>query len=216
MSPPIQVPKERGSGAFGARGDRPATSSSAASSRLCSKNQRPWRISSTTRGRWGRTSSVCQRTISSAARSTTSSPASSSASSPPSRACAWRMVRRVASVGCAVRTSSSERAAPLERASSASLPPPRADVRTRRPATRAGRRPRARRPAASDPVVLLGDVDELEEEREGAQDLRLLVEVEVADFPREPARTRDRRFRAPAERAGSPPRAPAAPPPARP
>ena len=45
-----------------------ASSSSAASSRLSSKNQRPWRISSITRGRSPRTSSVCQRIVISSAR----------------------------------------------------------------------------------------------------------------------------------------------------
>ncbi len=40
-------------------------------------------------------------------------------------------------------------------------------------------------PAAPNAVLLLGDVGELEEERERAQDLRLLREVELANFPGE-------------------------------
>ena len=39
-------------------------------------------------------------------------------------------------------------------------------------------------PATTDSMVLLGDVGELKEEREGPQDLRLLLEVELADRPR--------------------------------
>ncbi len=106
-SPPIHVPNEKGGGAPGTRRRYAASSRSPASRRLCSKNQSPWRISSTTRGRSPRTSSVCQSiVISSARRSSTAlrSPRVSIGSSRATRRSAmrtwaWRSVRLVASVG---------------------------------------------------------------------------------------------------------------------
>ena len=64
-SPPIHVPKR--SGEPGSRSCHAATSAGAASQRLSSRNQSPCRISSTTRGRSERTSSVCQRIVTSSA-----------------------------------------------------------------------------------------------------------------------------------------------------
>ena len=62
---------------------------------------------------------------------------------PPSRRCAARTVRRVASVGCAVSTSSSE-TPPRRLGARPGRRRPRRGGRTRRPATRAGLAPRAR------------------------------------------------------------------------
>ncbi len=66
-SPPIQVPNESGKPASGTRRWRSRVSSVASSIRLCSKNQSPWRISSTTRGRSDRTSSVSHSAVTSSA-----------------------------------------------------------------------------------------------------------------------------------------------------
>ena len=139
-----------GGGAPGTRAGARRAARGAASSRLSSKNQSPWRISSTTRGRCARTSSVCQSAVTSSASASStasrrgggSAGSSSSASSRAIRTCAARTVRRVASVGCAVRTSSSESRRPPPRARSPT--PARRAARTPRRATRAGRAPRAR------------------------------------------------------------------------
>ena len=64
-SPPIHVPNR--SGVPGRRSPQTARRSGAASQRLSSRNQSACRISSTTRGRCERTSSVCQRSVISSA-----------------------------------------------------------------------------------------------------------------------------------------------------
>ena len=71
--------RERGAGT-------PRAARSAASSRLSSKNQRPWRISSITRGRSPRTSSVCQRSVISSASAASIASRSRGASSGSSSA----------------------------------------------------------------------------------------------------------------------------------
>ena len=110
---------ESGGGAPGNRCRYSASRRSAASSRLCSKNQSPWRISSTTRGRLERTSSVCQRSVISSAIASSTRARSGRVSAGRRagradraiRSGRSRIVRRVASVGCAVSTSSSETSA---------------------------------------------------------------------------------------------------------
>ena len=89
-------------------------------------------------------------------------------------------MRRAASVGCAVSTSC-ERDATLD--SSCGTPSSRAndsasDSGTTRSSTRVGA-------AAADPVLLLGDVRELEVERERAQHARLPLERQRRDRGRE-------------------------------
>ena len=67
-SPPIHVPNR--SGVPGRRSRQAASRSAAASQRLSSRNQSACRISSTTRGRSERTSSVCHRIVISSASAT--------------------------------------------------------------------------------------------------------------------------------------------------
>ena len=94
-------------------------------------------------------------------------------------------MRRVASVGCAVRTSWSETCSAA--AASASSPTPLSRRRPERVGQRLARDAVGALDVAPPPdaVLLLGEVGELEEERERAQDLRLLLEVELADGPRQ-------------------------------
>ena len=68
-SPPIQLPKRSGLGAPGTHFQSSPSSAGAASSSDTSKNQCPCRISSITRGRCARTSSVCQSAVTSPASS---------------------------------------------------------------------------------------------------------------------------------------------------
>ena len=132
-----------------ARGSSATQLLGAASSRLCSKNQRPCRISSTTRGRCGahlvglpeRGDLLGGRVLDPARRGGASS---SSLSSSPSRACAARIVRRVASVGCAVRTSSSETCRAAARSASSSTPASRSRRNASASDSRGNAAPRAR------------------------------------------------------------------------
>ena len=148
-SPPIHVPNR--SGVPGRRSPQTARRSAAASQRLSSRNQSACRISSTTRGRSERTSSVCHRiVISSASASSRSSlsagvrrTSSSSSRSAARRRCFSRIVRGSASVGWAVRTSSTVPGAPPPRRRRGRHRPARA-ARAPRRATRAASRPRAR------------------------------------------------------------------------
>ena len=113
MSPPTHVPNARGGGAPGRRSRQTRNNSVAASSRLCSKNQSAWRISSEIRRRSCRTSSVCQRSVTSSAMRSSACARSAGETRGSSRttSCSWiRMcasstLRRVVSVGCAVSTS---------------------------------------------------------------------------------------------------------------
>ena len=176
-------------------------------------------------GRSERTSSVCQRfgdllreRASTCWRSAGVSVGSSRRSSrSASRWCAWRTVRRVASVGCAVSTSSSEMAGRGAASSSASTPrlaraartPPGSD-------SRGALLVRVLAPPA-EAVVLLGEVRELEVERERAQDVRLALERQRGDRLRQllagrvvaaPGRARDSCGSAPRRRAAPSPPAP--------
>ncbi len=153
MSPPIHEPKRSGGGASGMRVRHSSSSSVAASIRLCSKNQRPFRISSLIRSRSCRTSSVCQRSVtSSAIRSSIAwrsvgrrRGSSSSYSCSAMRMWERSTVRRVASVGCAVRTRRIE----VSRARSRSAPASvvnasSSDSREMRPLRASSRRRRRR------------------------------------------------------------------------
>ena len=213
-SPPIQVPKR--SGVPGRRSRQAARRSAAASQRLSSRNQSACRISSTTRGRDERTSSVCQRIVISSPRATsrsTRSPGVSRASSSSSRSCAIRrcfsrIVRGSASVGCAVSTSSTEtlRAAS---ASSSRATPSRSSSASASASDSRGRSPLALVLApATHAVVLLGDVRQVEVDGEGAQDDRLRIDVERARSPpRAPAPRPCRRAGRAGRAGGSAPRA---------
>ena len=127
-SPPIHVPNR--SGDPGSRACQTRCSSAAASQRLSSTNHSPCRISSTTRGRSERTSSVCQRIVtSSTSRSLASARSrgvergsSSSSRSSSRRRCFSRIVRGSASVGWAVRTSSTDTRRAASRSSSSPTP----------------------------------------------------------------------------------------------
>ena len=214
-SPPIHVPKRNGVGAPGiraaeVRGREPG----AASSRLCSKNQRPCRISSTTRGplraeprpsaRGAVTSSaIAASTPSRAERGSAGS--SSSSSSPLSRTCAARTVRRVASVGCAVRTSSSERRRAAGRGARRPTPP-RSSCANASSSDSRGRLLLVLVLAPpAQPVMLLGQVRELEVEGERAEHFGLPLEREGGDGRGElgPRRAASARARLSRERCGS-------------
>ena len=126
------------------------------------------------------------------------------------RSCAAARVRRVASVGCAVSTSSSETAG-ARRASSAGSTPLRRAARTPRRATRAGPAPRARSwRRRRTRWCCSAEVDELEVEGERAQHAPALessaATTSLARSPASPlARLARRRARAPRRRAGSSP-----------
>ena len=93
-SPPIQLPKRSGAGAPGTSARSSASRRGAASQRLCSTNQRPLRISSTTRGRCERTSSVCQRIVISSARSARTRSSADGGRSGTSSSCSSAAIRR--------------------------------------------------------------------------------------------------------------------------
>ena len=111
---------------------------------------------------------------------------------------ATSVVRRRASVGCAVRTGETSSRA-ISASSSASFRPRRRSPATAS-ATESGEDPvacRALAPAQRpDPAARLGQVDQPEVEREGADDGLRRPEVEAAAAPRRDARARsDRRAR---------------------
>ena len=158
-SPPIQVPKRSASPAPASRPTSARSSSGIAFQKLCSKNHSPCRISSTTRGRLERISSVCQSSVISSASASSSRLRSESgvpSSSRRVRSAAIRRwasstVRRVASVGCAVRTSSTRSRAPAAWISASSIPLPSScanasasDSRGTRPSASYSRRRRIR------------------------------------------------------------------------
>ena len=110
-------------------------------------------------------------------------------------------MRRVASVGWAVRTSSTRRRAPAA-CSASSLDAAAVELRERLGERLARDAPLGLVLApAPDAMVLLGDVDELEEERERPQHRGLPVEVErgdrLAELRRATLRLRASRARAP-------------------
>ena len=167
----------------GAPGDELAQLARAAAARHPTGSPRrtrgPWRISSTTRGRCERTSSVCQRIVISSA--------SSSRDRAPRRRRQLGVVELAQQRGdpAVLREDGPPRRLgrvrgqdELDRerptASRSSLADRRSSARTRRRATRAACGPRARTARRRrSAVVLLGDVRELEVERERAQDERL-------------------------------------------
>ena len=189
MSPPIHVPSRSGGGAPGIASRSSRTSRGSACHRLASTNQSPLRISSTTRGRRERTSSVCHRIVISSAICSRTRP--------------LRRVRELRVVKPAQR--GREALVGLEDRSTARLGRmrgqygPDLELRYRCPqlivadsglaqaCDRIGER-LARHPAlvlvlaaAAQAMVLLGDVRELEEDRERAQHRGLLLEREGAD-----------------------------------
>ena len=189
-SPPIQVPNRSASLRRSSRSPSARSSSGIAFQKLCSKNQSPCRISSTTRGRLERISSVCQSSV------------ISSASASSTRLALRRRgavvveageKRRDPAVGledrAAGRLGRMRRQDELD--PQAGCRPPASALVVDAAALELGERVGerlARDPAlglvlaaAADPVVLLGDVDELEEERERAQDGGLALEPERCD-----------------------------------
>ena len=200
MSPPIHEPNTSGGGASGRRSRHSPSRSVAAVIRLCSKNQSPWRISSVMRRRSWRTSSVCQRSVtSSAIRSSTSS---------RSRREEQRVVEpRELLRDADVREQNGACASPRSDARSGRAGSTRGvralGVASRDAAERVVERlrrdpavPRVVAPPAQ-PVQLLGEVRELELEPERAQDERLLARGQ-----RRRRRRRRRRRAAPSGRRG--------------
>ena len=153
------------------------------------------RTSSITRGRSARIASVCHRiVIASSSRSVVSRrsrgerfDSSSSWRHAFTTMCLSRTFWRVISVGCAVATSSTAIRSSTSWTRSAGTP--RAAIAADRGGQALGLRPPlglalgVARPAAAHAVVLLGRVDELEVDREGADDARLERDVEAVDDP---------------------------------
>ena len=148
--------------------------------RACARTRRSAeRTSSSGDGRSRRTSSVSQAAVISRRSSPTSASRSSgvrSGRSRPASACAIALyfrcsVRRMISVGCAVMTSSmrSARIAACSRSGTGLGGQPRQRVFDR-VGLRTGVRIALVRPAAADAMVLLGDVRQVQELREGARD----------------------------------------------
>ena len=164
------------------------SSSGIAFQKLCSKNHSPCRISSTTRGRLERISSVCQSSVISSARPVLDPPAlrgrralvieAGEERGDPAVRLEHGAARRLGRMGGEDELDPEPRAGRLERGSST----------PRGRAARTHRRATPRHPplglvltAPADPVVLLGDVDELEEQRERTQDGPLALEAERRD-----------------------------------
>ena len=203
-----------------ARRGRPPTSS-----RLASKNHSPWRISSSTLGRIERTSSVCHSIVvssatarSAARRSSGAARGSSSSFEQPAEPQLALQVGAARGLG---RVRRQHRLEPHARrraraARSSETPAARIAAIAWPSGSRALRAARRLEAQPADAVVLLGEVDEQEVERERAHDEALLALAELADGLAAAPRARARpSARAPRGRAGGcarPPRAARGPP----